>query len=87
MSNSLLMIIAGIACLTFGFFSGHAVANGWVGHLALQAKGQAAALYLLAYWSSLIGSYGGHFWTGYGLAGRDGFDRRVLFVGWRALLI
>ncbi|KMZ11572.1 Permease of the major facilitator superfamily [Candidatus Burkholderia humilis] len=37
---SLPVIIAGIACLTFGFFAGHSVASGWVGRLAAQAKGQ-----------------------------------------------
>jgi MFS transporter, YNFM family, putative membrane transport protein len=64
-------IAAGIACITFGFFAGHAVASGWVGRLAKEAKGQAAALYLLSYYlgSSLVGSYGGHFWTAHGWDG------------------
>ena len=68
---SIAAIVIGIACVTFGFFSGHAVASGWVGRLAQRAKGQAAALYLLAYYlgSSLVGWYGGrcfsaHGWTG-----------------------
>ena len=59
LSTSLPMVIAGIACMTFGFFAGHSVASGWVGWLAAKgAKGQAAALYLLAYYigSSVIGS-------------------------------
>ena len=58
-------IATGIACVTFGFFAGHSVASGWVGRLAKEAKGQAAALYLLAYYvgSSVVGSYGGHVWA------------------------
>jgi MFS transporter, YNFM family, putative membrane transport protein len=82
-SFSLPVIVAGIACLTFGFFAGHSVASGWVGRLAAQAKGQAAALYLLAYYlgSSLIGSYGGHFWTAFGWPGVAGLIAALLFVG------
>jgi YNFM family putative membrane transporter len=60
-----------------GFFASHSVASAWVGRLAKRAKGQAAALYLLAYYlgSSLIGSYGGHFWA------RDGWIGVVMLVG------
>ncbi|WP_244847591.1 MFS transporter [Caballeronia sp. SL2Y3] len=83
LSMSLPVIIGGIACLTFGFFAGHSVASGWVGRLATQAKGQAAALYLLAYYlgSSLIGSYGGHFWTGFGWPGVAGLIAGLLVLG------
>jgi YNFM family putative membrane transporter len=83
MSISLPVIVGGIACLTFGFFAGHAVASGWVGRLALHAKGQAAALYLLAYYigSSVIGSYGGHFWTAFGWGGVVGLIAALLLVG------
>nr|WP_284506444.1 MFS transporter [Caballeronia sp. GAWG1-5s-s] len=83
LSMSLPVIIGGIACLTFGFFAGHSVASGWVGRLATQAKGQAAALYLLAYYmgSSLIGSYGGHFWTGFGWPGVVGLIAGLLVIG------
>jgi MFS transporter, YNFM family, putative membrane transport protein len=82
-SYSLPVIIGGIACLTFGFFAGHSVASGWVGRLAAQAKGQAAALYLLAYYlgSSLIGSYGGHFWTAFGWPGVAGLIAGLLTIG------
>src|SRR6195952_465274 len=40
LSSSLPMVIAGIACMTFGFFAGHAVASGWIGFLAQRPKGQ-----------------------------------------------
>ncbi len=83
LSFSLAVIIAGIACVTFGFFAGHSVAGGWVGRLAAQAKGQAAALYLLAYYlgSSIVGSYGGHFWTAFGWPGVAGLIGVLLLIG------
>ncbi len=64
LAQPLLAAIAGIAVLTFGFFVAHAVASGWVGQLALQSKGHASSLYLLAYYlgSSVLGSAGGWFW-------------------------
>jgi YNFM family putative membrane transporter len=83
LSSLLPMVIGGIACMTFGFFAGHAVASGWVGLLAKGAKGQAAALYLLAYYlgSSVIGSYGGRFWTGFGWNGVAGLVVALLLIG------
>lgn len=80
---SLAMIAAGIACLTIGFFAGHAVASGWVGRLAREAKGQAAALYLLAYYlgSSIMGSVGGHFWAVGGWGGVAGLVAALLIAG------
>ncbi|WP_306717336.1 MFS transporter [Burkholderia dolosa] len=62
--HSLVAIVAGIVLVTIGFFVAHAVASGWVGHLAGSAKGHAASLYLLAYYlgSSVLGSVGGTFW-------------------------
>ncbi|WP_345812506.1 MFS transporter [Paraburkholderia sp. PREW-6R] len=81
--HPLTAIAAGIACVTFGFFAGHSVASGWVGRLAKEAKGQAAALYLLAYYigSSVVGSYGGRVWAGYGWNGVAGLVAVLLVVG------
>ncbi|PRY03044.1 YNFM family putative membrane transporter [Paraburkholderia sp. BL25I1N1] len=81
--HPLAAIAAGIACVTFGFFAGHSVASGWVGRLAKDAKGQAAALYLLAYYigSSLVGSYGGHVWAGFGWNGVAGLVGVLLVIG------
>ncbi|UVE68911.1 MFS transporter [Burkholderia pyrrocinia] len=64
LSHSLVAIVVGIVLVTIGFFVAHAVASGWVGHLAGSAKGHAASLYLLAYYlgSSVLGSVGGSFW-------------------------
>ncbi|WP_374710908.1 MFS transporter [Paraburkholderia terricola] len=86
--HPLTAIALGIACVTFGFFAGHSVASGWVGRLAREAKGQAAALYLLAYYlgSSLVGSYGGHVWAGYGWNGVAGLVGVLLVIGLAAAL-
>lgn len=83
MLQSIPAIAAGIACVTFGFFASHAVASGWVGRLAKEAKGQAAALYLLAYYlgSSIVGSYGGRFWTAHGWNGVAGLVGMLLALG------
>jgi len=64
LSDWLPLILAGLALLTFAFFSGHSVASGWVSKRALQNRGLAASLYLFAYYqgSSLLGSLGGQFW-------------------------
>lgn len=77
------MIAAGVCCLTVGFFAGHAVASGWVGRLAREAKGQAAALYLLVYYlgSSIMGSIGGHFWASWGWGGVTGLVTVLLVAG------
>jgi YNFM family putative membrane transporter len=78
---SLWAVISGLALVTLGFFAGHAIASGWVGHIAPAAKAQAASLYLLAYYlgASLIGSYGGRYWA------QDGWNGVAAFVG--ALLL
>ncbi|MFL9867666.1 MFS transporter [Paraburkholderia fungorum] len=83
MLHPITAIAIGIACVTFGFFAGHAVASGWVGRLAKEAKGQAAALYLLAYYigSSVVGSYGGQVWAGYGWNGIAGLVGALLVIG------
>lgn len=83
MLHPITAIAIGIACVTFGFFAGHSVASGWVGRLAKEAKGQAAALYLLAYYigSSVVGSYGGHVWAGFGWDGVAGLVGALLVIG------
>jgi YNFM family putative membrane transporter len=71
LARPLALVIGGVALLTFGFFGAHAVASGWVGRRAQRAKGQAAALYLLAYYlgSSLIGTTGGKLYAPWGWPG------------------
>lgn len=65
LSDWLPVLIAGIVLFTFGFFAAHAVASGWVGQMARGYKALAASLYLLVYYvgSSVLGSWGGHFWA------------------------
>lgn len=65
MASALAVIIVGVALFTTGFFAAHSTASGWTGQLADSGKGQAAGLYLLAYYlgSSIIGSLGGVFWA------------------------
>jgi YNFM family putative membrane transporter len=59
--DSLPAVLAGLVLVTAGFFAAHAVASGWVGQLAETARGQAAGMYLFAYYagSSLGGWVGG----------------------------
>ncbi|MGV7208878.1 MFS transporter [Oxalobacteraceae bacterium A2-2] len=60
----LLLIVAGTALYTFGFFAVHSVASSWVGRRATQSKALASALYLFFYYmgSSVIGSATGVMW-------------------------
>ena len=80
---ALVPIVAGVALVTIGFFIAHAVASGWVGVLAGQAKGQASALYLLFYYvgSSLAGSVGGWFWRLGGWPAVAAFTAILALVG------
>ena len=66
--------------MTIGFFVSHSVASAWVGHRAIQDKGHAASLYLLAYYlgSSVMGSVGGWFWSEGGWPGVAGFTALLL---------
>jgi YNFM family putative membrane transporter len=76
-SNSLWLVIPGLAFFTAGFFGGHSIASSWVGRRAGQDRALGAALYLLFYYlgSSILGSVGGLAWS-YG-----GWRGIVLFVG------
>lgn len=78
----LLLVIVGIATITFGFFGGHSVASSWVGLHARHAKAQAAALYLFFYYigSSVAGSVGGIFWGVWRWAGVTAFVGAMLLT-------
>jgi len=78
----LLLVVLGIAIVTFGFFGGHSVASSWVGLRAHEAKAQAAALYLFFYYlgSSVAGSAGGVFWDMGRWRGVAGFVAGLLVV-------
>lgn len=74
LSQSLPMVILGIAVFTFDFFASHSVASSWVARRARAPKALASALYLCFYYwgSSLVGSFTGLLWT------RDGWPGVVL---------
>lgn len=65
---SLVLIVVGLALVTTGFFAAHSVASGLVGQRALQARAQASALYLCAYYlgSSVLGYVTGWVWQHWG---------------------
>ncbi|MBJ7311804.1 MFS transporter [Rugamonas sp. CCM 8940] len=76
LSASLLLILAGAALFTFGFFATHSVASSWVSRRAGAPKALASALYLFFYYmgSSVIGSASGVMW------GRDGWNGVVMVL-------
>jgi MFS transporter, YNFM family, putative membrane transport protein len=66
--GSLPVVVLGLAVMTAGFFVVHGVASGWVptrAHAGGVASGQAASLYLFAYYlgSSVFGSLAGRAWS------------------------
>jgi YNFM family putative membrane transporter len=74
LAHSLPVLVLGLAFLTAGFFAIHGVASGWVparAHAGGVATGQAASLYLFAFYlgSSVFGSLAGSAWTGAGWPG------------------
>jgi YNFM family putative membrane transporter len=84
--SPLVIIIAGIAVLTVGYFGAHSIASSWVGLRARHSKAQASALYLFFYYvgSSVAGSTGGFFWSASGWKGVVGFTGSLVIL---ALLI
>lgn len=84
----LVLIIAGVAVLTVGFFMSHATASAWVGNRATGAKGHAASLYLLSYYtgSSSIGWVTGWFWLTGGWNAVTGFVAGLLGIALVAAL-
>ncbi|MCM3790437.1 MFS transporter [Domibacillus indicus] len=77
---SLFMKIIGIAVFTFGFFAAHSIASTWVGEYAGFNKTQASSMYLLLYYlgSSVVGSFGGWFWSHFNWIGVIGFILSLL---------
>lgn len=69
--EALLPVLLGLGLLTFGFFSGHSVASGWVSRRARSNRALAASLYLFAYYvgSAIPGTLGGVLWQQAGWPG------------------
>jgi YNFM family putative membrane transporter len=93
LSDSVPVIVFGIALVTFGFFASHSVASSWVGAQARGARAQSAALYLFLYYlgSSVAGSVGGFAWSVAGWGGVVAMIGLMLAVGlgltrWLAIL-
>jgi MFS transporter, YNFM family, putative membrane transport protein len=87
--SQLVLIIAGIIVVTFGFFGGHSIASSWVGRRAGSAKAQASSMYLFVYYlgAGLWGATGGLFYARFGWTGVVAFVAALtgtgLLVSWR----
>jgi YNFM family putative membrane transporter len=83
LAQSLILIVLGVACLTFGFFGSHSIASSWIGRRALQARALASAIYLCCYYlgSSGLGSTSGLMW------GFDGWHGVVALLAAVMLLL
>jgi predicted MFS family arabinose efflux permease len=71
LSESLIVIIAGLVVMTAGFFGAHAIASGWSGTRAVRGRSQSTSLYNLWYYagSSVFGYLGGFVWIAFGWGG------------------
>lgn len=87
--SHLVLIIAGVALLTVGFFGTHSVASSWVAARATRARGQASALYLFFYYlgSSTCGTAGGLFWVRFGWIGVAGFIASLVVVAFAVSVV
>jgi len=79
----LVLVVAGVVAVTFGFFGGHSIVSSWVGRRAGNAKAQASSLYLFAYYmgSSLAGAGGGLFYAAHGWNGVAAFIGAMVLAG------
>ncbi|RAK14262.1 YNFM family putative membrane transporter [Anoxybacillus vitaminiphilus] len=86
---SLIGKIVGIAIFTFGFFASHSIASAWVGDCAGNYKVQASSLYLLFYYlgSSIVGSFGGYFWSHFHWIGVISLISGLLIFGYILVLL
>jgi YNFM family putative membrane transporter len=71
LAHQLVLIVAGMAVFTFGFFASHSIASSWVGRRARTQQALASALYLCCYYlgSSLVGWLCGVLWEHGGWGG------------------
>jgi YNFM family putative membrane transporter len=72
--DNIVTITVGLLVFTAGFFATHSVASSWVSALAAGRRGQAAAMYLLAYYlgSSAFGALVGLAYQAWGWPGVAG---------------
>ncbi len=71
LNSNLPLKILGVTVFTIGFFGGHTIASSWVSKRANHGKAQAAAIYLLFFYtgSGIGNTTGGLFWSAYGWPG------------------
>ncbi|MGJ7917824.1 MFS transporter [Massilia sp. LXY-6] len=71
LAQNLIIIVAGMAIFTFGFFASHSIASSWVGRRALTQQALASALYLFFYYlgASVVGWLCGVLWEHAGWGG------------------
>jgi YNFM family putative membrane transporter len=71
LAHDLVLIVAGMAVFTFGFFASHSIASSWVGRRARTQQALASALYLCCYYlgSSVVGWLCGVLWERGGWSG------------------
>lgn len=83
LADTLWVIIAGTAVITFGFFGGHSIVSSWVGRRAGSDKAQANSMYLFIYYlgSSIAGATGGLFYAKHGWTGVAGFTAALFAFG------
>ncbi|GLQ88981.1 MFS transporter [Dyella flagellata] len=83
MTDTLWLIIFGIAAITFGFFGGHSIVSSWVGRRGGAAKAQASSMYLFSYYmgSSVAGWSGGLFYASYQWQGVAWFVGALVLAG------
>ena len=77
------VIVVGVGVFTAGFFAAHTVASGWVGAVAWQDRGPAAALYMLGFYlgGSMGGAFGGLVYSVGGWAATVTFVGTLLLTG------
>lgn len=83
LSGNVVVILLGMALVTFAFYGAHTVASAWVGIAAGTGKAQAASLYLFFYYtgSSVVGWTGGLAYVRHGWAGVVAVSAAALLLG------
>ncbi|MGO1592555.1 MFS transporter, partial [Ancrocorticia sp.] len=81
--NNLWVTLIGVGLFTYGFFTVHSVASGWVGALAPLSRGEASGMYLTCYYlgSSVVGYASGHVLHTFGWAGMTVWIGLIVALG------
>lgn len=83
LTSNLWLVLIGVGVFTYGFFTVHSVASGWVGALAPESRGEASGMYLACYYlgSSLVGYASGHVMHAFSWGGLVGWLAALLVLG------